>query len=98
MERLEFVSHCVKRRVSGSTAKWPNEKCQKNQYHQNWFQSVPRPKIGFHAPIKGGLHNALVVARDVGCDTVQLFSRANLAVGGQAANRSGRFTVQRLDD
>jgi deoxyribonuclease IV len=33
------------------------------------------PKIGFHAPIKGGLHNALVVARDTGCDTVQLFSR-----------------------
>jgi deoxyribonuclease IV len=34
-----------------------------------------KPKIGFHAPIKGGVHNALVVARDVGCDTVQLFSR-----------------------
>lgn len=33
------------------------------------------PKIGFHAPIKGGVHNALVVARDTGCDTVQLFSR-----------------------
>jgi deoxyribonuclease-4 len=34
-----------------------------------------RPKIGFHAPIKGGLHNALIVARDTGCDTVQIFSR-----------------------
>lgn len=34
-----------------------------------------RPKIGFHAPIKGGLHNALIVARDIGCDTVQIFSR-----------------------
>ena len=34
-----------------------------------------RPRIGFHAPIKGGLHQALIVARDVGCDTVQLFSR-----------------------
>ena len=33
------------------------------------------PKIGFHAPIKGGLHNALIVAKDTGCDTVQLFSR-----------------------
>ena len=31
------------------------------------------PKIGFHAPIKGGLHNALLVARDTGCETVQLF-------------------------
>lgn len=34
-----------------------------------------KPKIGFHAPIKGGVHNALVVAKDVGCDSVQLFSR-----------------------
>jgi deoxyribonuclease-4 len=33
------------------------------------------PKIGVHAPIKGGLHNALLVARDTGCETVQLFSR-----------------------
>ena len=33
------------------------------------------PKIGFHAPIKGGLHEALIVARDTGCDTVQIFSR-----------------------
>jgi deoxyribonuclease-4 len=36
----------------------------------------PRPRrIGFHAPIKGGLHNALIVAKETGCDTVQLFSR-----------------------
>jgi deoxyribonuclease IV len=34
-----------------------------------------KPKIGFHAPITGGLHNALIIARDVGCDTVQIFSR-----------------------
>lgn len=34
-----------------------------------------KPKIGFHAPIKGGIHNALIVAKDTGCDTVQLFSR-----------------------
>jgi deoxyribonuclease-4 len=33
------------------------------------------PRIGFHAPIKGGVHNALIVAKDTGCDTVQLFSR-----------------------
>lgn len=37
--------------------------------------SSTRPKIGFHAPIKGGLHNALTIAREVGCETVQLFSR-----------------------
>ena len=34
-----------------------------------------RPKIGFHAPITKGLHDALVVAKDTGCDTVQIFSR-----------------------
>jgi deoxyribonuclease IV len=34
-----------------------------------------KPRIGFHAPIKGGVHNSLIVAREVGCDTVQLFSR-----------------------
>jgi len=33
------------------------------------------PRIGFHAPIKGGLHQSLIVAKDTGCDTVQLFSR-----------------------
>ncbi len=37
--------------------------------------NTQRPRIGFHAPIKGGLHQALVVAKDTGCDTVQLFSR-----------------------
>jgi deoxyribonuclease-4 len=34
-----------------------------------------RPRIGFHAPITKGLHDALVIARDTGCDTVQIFSR-----------------------
>jgi deoxyribonuclease-4 len=34
-----------------------------------------KPRIGFHAPIKGGLHQALVIAKETGCDTVQLFSR-----------------------
>jgi deoxyribonuclease-4 len=32
-------------------------------------------RIGFHAPITGGAHNALIIAKDTGCDTVQLFSR-----------------------
>jgi deoxyribonuclease-4 len=32
-------------------------------------------RIGFHAPIKGGLHQALIVAKEIGCDTVQIFSR-----------------------
>jgi deoxyribonuclease IV len=38
-------------------------------------KTARRPRIGFHAPIKGGLHNALIVAKETGCDTVQLFSR-----------------------
>jgi deoxyribonuclease-4 len=33
------------------------------------------PKIGFHAPIAGGLQNALLKAHALGCDTVQIFSR-----------------------
>ena len=33
------------------------------------------PKIGLHAPIAGGLHNALLKASALGCDAVQIFSR-----------------------
>src|SRR5512143_270873 len=34
-----------------------------------------RPRIGFHAPIKDGLHESLIIAKDTGCDAVQIFSR-----------------------
>ncbi len=34
-----------------------------------------QPKIGFHAPIAGGLQNALIKSRELDCDTVQIFSR-----------------------
>jgi deoxyribonuclease IV len=34
-----------------------------------------KPRIGFHAPIKGGLQNALLKAKELDCQTVQLFSR-----------------------
>jgi deoxyribonuclease-4 len=34
-----------------------------------------KPRIGFHAPIKGGLHQALLKAKELDCQTVQLFSR-----------------------
>ncbi|MDQ3472384.1 MAG: deoxyribonuclease IV [Acidobacteriota bacterium] len=37
-------------------------------------QSKP-PRIGFHAPIKGGLHEALIVSHELNCQTVQIFSR-----------------------
>lgn len=33
------------------------------------------PRIGFHAPIKGGLHEALIVSHELNCQTVQIFSR-----------------------
>ena len=34
-----------------------------------------RPRVGFHAPIAGGLQNALLKAQRLGADTVQIFSR-----------------------
>ncbi|HEX5709405.1 MAG TPA: deoxyribonuclease IV [Pyrinomonadaceae bacterium] len=36
---------------------------------------APRPRIGLHLGIAGGLHNALTKARALGCDAVQIFSR-----------------------
>ena len=33
------------------------------------------PRIGFHAPIKNGLHEALIVSHELNCQTVQIFSR-----------------------
>jgi deoxyribonuclease IV len=33
------------------------------------------PRIGIHAPIAGGLQNALLRSRELGCDAVQIFSR-----------------------
>jgi len=34
-----------------------------------------RPRIGFHPTISGGLHDALVIAHESGCDAMQIFSR-----------------------
>ena len=34
-----------------------------------------RPRVGLHAPIAGGLQNALLKAHALGCDAVQIFSR-----------------------
>ncbi|MCM3873026.1 MAG: deoxyribonuclease IV [Pyrinomonadaceae bacterium] len=36
---------------------------------------VKQPRIGFHAPISGGLHNALLRSSELDCQTVQIFSR-----------------------
>jgi len=34
-----------------------------------------KPRIGAHLPIKGGLHEALLLGAELGCDAIQLFSR-----------------------
>jgi deoxyribonuclease-4 len=39
------------------------------------MNELTRPRIGFHAPIKGGLHESLIIAKETGCDAVQIFSR-----------------------
>src|SRR5947209_8895085 len=33
------------------------------------------PRIDIHAPIKDGLHESLIIAKETGCDAVQIFSR-----------------------
>src|ERR1044071_2454646 len=38
-------------------------------------QAVARTRVGLHTGIAGGLHNALLKARSLGADTVQIFSR-----------------------
>lgn len=38
-------------------------------------KKTSRPRIGLHAGIAGGLHNALLKAQALGADTVQIFSR-----------------------
>lgn len=38
-------------------------------------EKPPRPRLGFHAGIAGGLQNALLKAQALGADTVQIFSR-----------------------
>ena len=42
---------------------------------QSLNRSIKIPRIGFHAPISGGLHNALLLSRELNCQTVQIFSR-----------------------
>ncbi len=52
------------------------EKLSRQEADTQDEQSRPeRPRIGFHAPIAGGLQNALLKAHSLRCDTVQIFSR-----------------------
>ncbi|HEU5238055.1 MAG TPA: deoxyribonuclease IV [Pyrinomonadaceae bacterium] len=39
------------------------------------MKKLTRPRIGAHLPIKHGLHEALLLGAELGCDTIQLFSR-----------------------
>jgi deoxyribonuclease IV len=52
--------------MKGSTVKAKNSR---------GVEKASRPKIGFHAGIAGGLQNALLKARALGADAVQIFSR-----------------------
>jgi deoxyribonuclease-4 len=68
--------------LNGSSVKIINAKDAKGSAKERKGDSmtvaqgkIKRPKIGFHAPIKGGLHESLIVAKDTGCDAVQIFSR-----------------------
>src|SRR2546425_6992225 len=39
------------------------------------MKQTATPRIGAHLPIKGGLHEALLLGVELGCDAIQLFSR-----------------------
>ena len=55
-----------------------------------------RPKIGFHAPIAGGLANALLKAHALGCDAVQIFSRNPRGWQARPLGAEEVFNFQRL--
>jgi deoxyribonuclease IV len=42
---------------------------------QSSVVAATAPRIGIHAPIAGGLQNALLKSRELGCEAVQIFSR-----------------------
>src|SRR5690349_16852728 len=52
----------------------PGKKRQR-QSRKEMPKAKELPRIGFHAPIAGGLQNALLKARSLDCNTVQIFSR-----------------------
>jgi deoxyribonuclease-4 len=39
------------------------------------MSKLKKPRIGAHLPIKHGLHEALLLGAELGCDAIQLFSR-----------------------
>ena len=64
----------TKRRVRASISDLSSSRSVSESAH-DISVSTPAPRIGLHLPIAGGLHNALLKAQALGCDTVQIFSR-----------------------
>ena len=60
---------------SSAKAKESPGEAPKSPARARGAEKPSRPRIGFHAPIAGGLQNALVKARALGADAVQIFSR-----------------------
>ncbi len=51
------------------------EQLNGSQQAQGKLRSTKIPRIGFHAPITGGLHKALLTSKELDCQTLQIFSR-----------------------
>ncbi|HVG35686.1 MAG TPA: deoxyribonuclease IV [Pyrinomonadaceae bacterium] len=64
----------ARRRVRASASALPSSRSA-SQSSPDLSISQRAPRIGLHLPIAGGLHNALLKAQALGCDTVQIFSR-----------------------
>lgn len=64
----------AKRRVRAGASALPLN-CSPTRSAHDLSLSQRAPRIGLHLPIAGGLHNALLKAQALGCDTVQIFSR-----------------------
>ena len=57
-------------RRSPSLTKPPSHSTKRRSGNQS-----RKPRIGAHLPIKGGLHEALLLGTELGCDAIQIFSR-----------------------
>src|SRR6266508_10283 len=73
---LEFIHSFYRVVVLACSPKAHKYKAQSTKTKgQRRFSMLKTPRIGFHAPNKGGLHTALLKARELDCGTVQMFSR-----------------------
>src|SRR5947209_12222628 len=60
---------------NSTRAKKSSAKTMESSVKTSAKQVSSQPRVGFHAPIAGGLQNALLKAKALGADTVQIFSR-----------------------